>query len=85
MRSLIPSGSFFEVYLSTPLSVCETRDPKGLYRLARFDDLPNMTDIGSVYEPPEQPELILNTDPISIGEAVEFLMQELCLTGVEPR
>ncbi|MFI8750256.1 adenylyl-sulfate kinase [Vreelandella lionensis] len=77
VRSLFPSDVYCEVYLSTPLIVCETRDPKGLYRRSRSGDLPNMTGVDSDYEPPEQPELTLNTELISINAAVERLMSAL--------
>ena len=57
-RELIGSGNFIEVFVNTPLEVCERRDPKGLYKKARGGELPNMTGIGSPYEYPERPELI---------------------------
>jgi adenylyl-sulfate kinase len=50
---------FLEVYVNTPLDVCEQRDPKGLYARARRGELPQMTGIGSVYEPPDHPDLEL--------------------------
>lgn len=59
-RELIGSERFHEVYISTPLDVCEQRDPKGLYRKARDGEIPNMTGIGSPYEPPAQPELVVD-------------------------
>jgi bifunctional enzyme CysN/CysC len=58
-RDLLEAGEFFEVYVDTPLEVCEERDPKGLYKLARAGKLPNLTGIGSAYEPPERAELVL--------------------------
>ncbi len=58
-RDLLESGEFFEVFVDTPLAVCEERDPKGLYKLARAGKLPNLTGIGSAYEPPENAELVL--------------------------
>jgi bifunctional enzyme CysN/CysC len=57
-RELIGSEHFLEVYVSTPLSICEQRDPKGLYKKARSGELPNMTGISSPYEAPDHPEFI---------------------------
>jgi bifunctional enzyme CysN/CysC len=58
-RDLIGKDDFFEVFVDTPLAVCEGRDPKGLYRKARNGELPNMTGIDSPYEPPTAPQLVL--------------------------
>jgi bifunctional enzyme CysN/CysC len=58
-RGLVSEEEFIEIYVDTPLDICEARDPKGLYKLARAGKLPNLTGIGSAYEPPEQPELVL--------------------------
>jgi bifunctional enzyme CysN/CysC len=58
-RGLVGEGEFLEIYVDTPLDICEARDPKGLYKLARAGKLPNLTGIGSPYEPPEQAELVL--------------------------
>jgi bifunctional enzyme CysN/CysC len=58
-RELLGADEFFEVFVDTPLAVCEQRDPKGLYKLARAGKLPNLTGIGSAYEPPEHAELVL--------------------------
>ena len=58
-RGLVGEEEFIEIYVNTPLAICEARDPKGLYRLARTGKLPNLTGIGSAYEPPERPELVL--------------------------
>lgn len=68
---------FFEVHLSTPLSVCEARDPKGLYRKARAGLIPSFTGIDSVYEPPMKPELVLETGSLSVEEALELLNGEV--------
>lgn len=58
-RALLEEGEFLEIFVDTPLEVCEARDPKGLYKKARAGQLPNFTGIGSPYEPPENPELRL--------------------------
>jgi bifunctional enzyme CysN/CysC len=55
-RELMEEGEFIEIFVDASLDVCESRDPKGLYRKARAGRLPNFTGIGSPYEPPEKPE-----------------------------
>jgi bifunctional enzyme CysN/CysC len=58
-RALFGVDEFIEIFVDAPLDVCEARDPKGLYKLARAGKLPNFTGIGSAYEPPEQAEIVL--------------------------
>jgi bifunctional enzyme CysN/CysC len=58
-RGLVGENEFIEIYVDTPIDICEARDPKGLYKLARAGKLPNLTGIGSPYEPPERAELVL--------------------------
>jgi adenylylsulfate kinase-like enzyme len=55
-------GSFIEVFVKAPLSVCESRDLKGIYRRARNGELPGVTGLDDPYEPPESPELVCPTD-----------------------
>ena len=69
-RSLLPAGCFLEVYVNAPLSVCEARDVKGLYRRARANEIPNFTGISSVYEPPGSPDLEVRTDLLSVEESI---------------
>ena len=59
-RELMDDGEFIEVFMDTPLEVCETRDPKGLYKKARAGQIKNFTGIDSAYEPPDTPELSLS-------------------------
>jgi bifunctional enzyme CysN/CysC len=73
-RGLFDQGDFMEVFIDTSLEVAETRDPKGLYKKARSGELPNFTGIDSDYEAPENPELILRTDELSITEAADKLV-----------
>lgn len=67
-------GDFVEVFVDTPLEICEQRDPKGLYKLARQGKIPNFTGISDPYEPPEQPELHLvvgeDTSPPQLARSV---------------
>jgi bifunctional enzyme CysN/CysC len=72
-RSLFDPGEFIEVFVDTPLSICEERDPKGLYAKARAGKLPNMTGYDSPYEPPEAPEVTVKTTECTPEEATEPL------------
>jgi bifunctional enzyme CysN/CysC len=76
-RNLLGPGEFFEVWVDTPLAVAEQRDPKGLYRKARRGELVNFTGVDSPYEPPENPELRLDTTTISPDEAAAEIVQAL--------
>jgi adenylylsulfate kinase len=62
VRASLPAGDFIEVFVDTPLELCEMRDPKGLYRKARAGQLEGMTGIDDPYEPPKSPELKLIAD-----------------------
>ena len=68
-RELLQDGEFIEVFVDTPLEVCEARDPKGLYRKARAGLISNFTGIDSLYEAPEKPELKLDTGKQQPGVA----------------
>jgi bifunctional enzyme CysN/CysC len=76
-RSLMKEGEFIEVFVDAPLDVCESRDPKGLYRKARRQEISNFTGIGSPYEPPEQAEVRLESDRLTPEQAVELLLEYL--------
>lgn len=69
---------FIEVYVNAPLQVCETRDPKGLYRKARTGQIQGFTGIDARYEPPQKPEIELCTDRSEIGTCVESLLAIVC-------
>lgn len=69
--------NFIEVYISTPLEVCEKRDVKGLYAKARSGEIKNFTGISDPYEEPKNPELSLDTSNISETEAIENVMAYL--------
>lgn len=76
-RELIGPENFVEVYVSTPLDVCEQRDGKGLYKKARTGQLPNLSGIGSPYEPPLAPQITLSTSASSVEESVSFVQRSL--------
>jgi bifunctional enzyme CysN/CysC len=82
VRALVEEGEFLEVYVDAPLQVAEARDPKGLYRKARAGELKNFTGVDSPYEPPEHPELRLDTDALSPEQAAEQVLEALERLGV---
>jgi len=69
-RSLMKEGEFVEVFVKAPLSICEDRDPKGLYKKARDGVIKEFTGISAPYEEPVNPEIILETDKLSVEESV---------------
>ena len=77
VRDLVDEGEFFEVFIDTPLEVCESRDPKGLYQKARRGEIAHFTGISSPYEAPESPEIRLRTEDQSIEASVEKVMDVL--------
>lgn len=77
VRDLMPDGEFFEIHMDTPLAVCESRDPKGLYQKARRGEIKNFTGIDSIYEPPEKPEIVLNTAEFDIDTCAEQVISYL--------
>lgn len=77
VRDLVEDGEFVEIHMSTPLSVCEQRDPKGLYKKARQGEIKNFTGIDSAYEAPESPEITLNTAEYNIEACVDKVISYL--------
>jgi bifunctional enzyme CysN/CysC len=78
-RDLVAPEEFVEIYVNTPLATCEARDPKGLYKLARAGKLPNLTGLGSPYEPPENPEITLDgagQRPADLAEQVLNILRQ---------
>jgi bifunctional enzyme CysN/CysC len=76
-RAIIGSGRFVEVFVDAPIEVCESRDPKGLYKKARAGEIPNFTGISDPYEAPENPEIHLKTSLLSLEESVEKLLSHV--------
>ncbi len=70
VRALFEPGEFIEVYVKCDLTICERRDPKGLYRKARAGELRQFTGIESPYEEPENPELVIDTGRLGIEESI---------------
>ena len=76
-KTIIGEENFIEIYVSTPLKVCEERDVKGLYQKARNGEIPNFTGISSEYQIPENPAIVIDTSKYSLEEAVELVLKEL--------
>jgi len=68
---------FVEVYVSTPITVCEARDVKGLYRRARAGQISHFTGLDDSYEPPSDPELVVDAGEVSVLEAVSRVLEAL--------
>lgn len=77
VRALLPPGAFVEIFVDTPLEVCEARDPKGLYRKARSGAISGFTGIDAPYEAPEHPELHLKTENVSVDESARLVIRFL--------
>ena len=77
VRSLVEDNEFIEVFIDTPLEVCESRDPKGLYKKARNGEIPNFTGISSPYESPTEPEIHILNDNISIEDVAHQIIDYL--------
>jgi bifunctional enzyme CysN/CysC len=75
---------FIEVFVDTPLEVCEQRDPKGLYARARAGEITGMTGVDAPYQPPEQPDLVLRSSEETVDRAVERVMQTLAARFLHP-
>jgi len=73
-RNLAGDGRFLEIYLNTSLEDCTKRDTKGLYKQANAGTLKNLSGVGSNYEPPVRPEIILNTAELSIEQSIEKIL-----------
>lgn len=69
VRGLMGPGEFVEVFVDTPLEICEARDPKGLYKKARAGEISNFTGLDAPYEAPEHPEVHLRTQDLTVDEA----------------
>jgi adenylylsulfate kinase len=81
VREVIGDSDFLEVYVDAPLDVCESRDPKGLYKKARSGDIPEFTGISSPYEPPDLPALRLQTGQMSLNDCASTVVETLAKKG----
>lgn len=81
-REILEDGEFIEIFVDTPIEVCEARDPKGLYKKARSGDIPDFTGIDSEYQAPQSPEITLQYQDESAIDTAERLYQLLVAQGV---
>lgn len=77
VRGLFDRGTFVEIFLACPVSVCEQRDPKGLYSLARSGKIPEFTGISSPFEPPTSSDLVVPTGDQTIEESTDCILDFL--------
>ncbi|MGB3166327.1 MAG: sulfate adenylyltransferase subunit CysN [Alteraurantiacibacter sp.] len=77
VRDMLADHEFIEVFVDTPLEVAEARDVKGLYKKARAGELKNFTGIDSPYEPPQQPEITVNTVEMTPEEAASYIIDKI--------
>lgn len=77
VRSLFDPGDFIEIYVKCSLEECERRDPKGLYKKARSGLIPDFTGIGAPYEIPGSPDLVIDTERLTVEQAVASLVRFL--------
>jgi adenylylsulfate kinase len=76
-RALLKDGEFAEIYVKVPLAVAEQRDPKGLYKKARAGEIKEFTGISAPYEEPLQPEIIIDSNELSIEASVQYILDYL--------
>lgn len=74
IKEIVGNDFFVEVYVNTPLEICEKRDPKGLYRKARNGEISDFTGISSPYESPSNSNLEIDTSRLSLNEIIEILL-----------
>jgi adenylyl-sulfate kinase len=77
-------GRFVEVYCKCPLEICESRDTKGLYKMARAGEIKNFTGISDPYEEPEKPEVVVHTDKETVQESAGKILRALQLISYIP-
>ena len=77
VREMVEEGEFIEIFVDTPIEVCEKRDPKGLYKKARAGEIEEFTGISSPYEPPLKPEIHIKNDKISVDECASIVIYYL--------
>jgi adenylylsulfate kinase len=81
VRGMLKEGEFIEVFIDTPISECEKRDPKGLYKKARAGEIKDFTGIDSPYEAPENAEIVIKNINISIDDAASEVIEFLDTRG----
>jgi adenylylsulfate kinase len=84
VRALFPKGDFIEVFADCPISVCEERDPKGMYQKARRGEIPSFTGISAPYEAPSNPEIHIDTGKMSVDACIGVIADYLSEHGYIP-
>jgi len=74
VKNIVGADNYIEVFVDTPIEVCEQRDVKGLYKKARAGEIKNFTGIDSPYEKPEKPNVIVPTDKMSVNDSLDLLL-----------
>ena len=82
VRKLLADEGLIEIYVKCPISVCEARDVKGMYKKAKANEIKNFTGISSPYEVPESPDLIVDTDQETLDESVDKVLGVLINRGI---
>ncbi|MFL6561932.1 MAG: adenylyl-sulfate kinase, partial [Bacillus sp. (in: firmicutes)] len=77
IRKMFHPGEYIEIFLKCPINVCEDRDPKGLYKKARKGEISNFTGISSPYEVPIEPEIIIESDKMTLDQSVDKIITYL--------
>jgi adenylylsulfate kinase len=81
-RALVDEGRFFEIHVHADIEVCESRDPKGLYKKARAGEIRDFTGISAPYEAPKQPEVIIDTGKDVLEDCAQQVIDVLALKGI---
>lgn len=81
VRELMGEGDFVEIFIDTPVEICEERDPKGLYEKARTGEISNFSGVSDPYEVPEKPEMIIKTADWTAEEAAVLIIEMLEKSG----
>ena len=77
IKAIVGADNFVEVFVDTPVEVCEKRDVKGLYKKARAGEIKNFTGIDAPYEPPINPDIVIKTEELDILASVDKIMNEI--------
>jgi adenylylsulfate kinase len=74
VRNMFDPGEYIEIFLNCPINICEDRDPKGLYKKARKGEISEFTGISSPYEVPNDPEIMIETNAMTLNQSVEKIL-----------
>jgi len=75
VKNIVGQGNYIEIFVDTPIEICEQRDVKGLYKKARAGEVKNFTGIDSPYEKPKSPDITIPTHQVGIDESIELLLK----------